>query len=273
MEVTVRTATAALLVSRGGFQVYLRAVGPTPPTRRATSARSMSSGQRTAPTTSSGASACSEPGPTVSTPGTVTASPSSKAGTPAACRCWSPTRDRTKWHGSRSSLVTTCDAEAAGSRGGRGGPSMARSRTVHVRRVYEDPAQTDGARVLVDRIWPRGMTKEQGPPRRVVQAGRTLHGAAQVVQPRPRTFRGIQPPLPDRAQRSRTRRRSGTPARPRPRPAVDATHRNQASRDQRSRGARRASPELTAPLAPLAAPPCLRGGNVFLGGAHAETGR
>ncbi|WUQ55717.1 VOC family protein [Streptomyces virginiae] len=28
MEVTVRTATAALLVGRGGFQVYLRAVGP-----------------------------------------------------------------------------------------------------------------------------------------------------------------------------------------------------------------------------------------------------
>jgi catechol 2,3-dioxygenase-like lactoylglutathione lyase family enzyme len=28
MEVTVRTSTAALLVSRSGFQVYLRAVGP-----------------------------------------------------------------------------------------------------------------------------------------------------------------------------------------------------------------------------------------------------
>jgi uncharacterized protein YeaO (DUF488 family) len=38
---------------------------------------------------------------------------------------------------------------------------MAHKRTVHVRRVYEAPAQTDGTRVLVDRIWPRGMTKEQ----------------------------------------------------------------------------------------------------------------
>lgn len=28
MEVTVRTATAALLVGQGGFQVYLRTVGP-----------------------------------------------------------------------------------------------------------------------------------------------------------------------------------------------------------------------------------------------------
>ena len=38
---------------------------------------------------------------------------------------------------------------------------MARKKTVHVRRVYEAPEQADGARVLVDRIWPRGMTKEK----------------------------------------------------------------------------------------------------------------
>jgi uncharacterized protein YeaO (DUF488 family) len=29
---------------------------------------------------------------------------------------------------------------------------------VQVRRVYENPATGDGARVLVDRIWPRGLT-------------------------------------------------------------------------------------------------------------------
>jgi uncharacterized protein YeaO (DUF488 family) len=32
---------------------------------------------------------------------------------------------------------------------------------VQVRRVYDDPAPGDGTRVLVDRIWPRGMTKEK----------------------------------------------------------------------------------------------------------------
>ena len=32
---------------------------------------------------------------------------------------------------------------------------------VQVRRVYDDPAHGDGNRVLVDRIWPRGMTKEK----------------------------------------------------------------------------------------------------------------
>lgn len=32
---------------------------------------------------------------------------------------------------------------------------------VQVRRVYDDPARGDGNRVLVDRIWPRGLTKEK----------------------------------------------------------------------------------------------------------------
>lgn len=38
---------------------------------------------------------------------------------------------------------------------------MASSRTVRVRRVYDAPMRDDGARVLVDRVWPRGMTKEK----------------------------------------------------------------------------------------------------------------
>jgi uncharacterized protein YeaO (DUF488 family) len=39
--------------------------------------------------------------------------------------------------------------------------AMAHKTTVHVRRVYEAPSQADGVRVLVDRVWPRGMTKEK----------------------------------------------------------------------------------------------------------------
>ena len=31
---------------------------------------------------------------------------------------------------------------------------------IKIKRVYEDPADTDGYRVLVDRLWPRGMKKE-----------------------------------------------------------------------------------------------------------------
>jgi uncharacterized protein YeaO (DUF488 family) len=31
---------------------------------------------------------------------------------------------------------------------------------IRVRRVYDEPAPQDGARVLVDRVWPRGMRKD-----------------------------------------------------------------------------------------------------------------
>jgi uncharacterized protein YeaO (DUF488 family) len=34
-------------------------------------------------------------------------------------------------------------------------------RTVAVKRVYDPPSKKDGIRVLVDRLWPRGLTKER----------------------------------------------------------------------------------------------------------------
>lgn len=30
-----------------------------------------------------------------------------------------------------------------------------------LKRIYEDPARQDGVRILVDRLWPRGMSKER----------------------------------------------------------------------------------------------------------------
>ena len=33
--------------------------------------------------------------------------------------------------------------------------------TTNIKRVYENPASADGARILVDRLWPRGLTKEK----------------------------------------------------------------------------------------------------------------
>jgi len=38
---------------------------------------------------------------------------------------------------------------------------MGNRHEVKVRRVYDEPADGDGARVLVDRIWPRGVSKEK----------------------------------------------------------------------------------------------------------------
>lgn len=32
---------------------------------------------------------------------------------------------------------------------------------VRIKRVYEEPASSDGQRVLIDRLWPRGLTKEK----------------------------------------------------------------------------------------------------------------
>jgi uncharacterized protein YeaO (DUF488 family) len=33
--------------------------------------------------------------------------------------------------------------------------------SVQLKRVYDKPAKTDGLRVLVDRLWPRGLTKKE----------------------------------------------------------------------------------------------------------------
>lgn len=33
--------------------------------------------------------------------------------------------------------------------------------SVAIKRVYDEPAPTDGERVLIDRLWPRGLTKEK----------------------------------------------------------------------------------------------------------------
>ena len=38
---------------------------------------------------------------------------------------------------------------------------MANAATVRVRRIYDPPEDDDGHRVLVDRLWPRGVSKER----------------------------------------------------------------------------------------------------------------
>ena len=32
---------------------------------------------------------------------------------------------------------------------------------IHTKRVYEEPARSDGRRILIDRLWPRGLSKER----------------------------------------------------------------------------------------------------------------
>jgi uncharacterized protein YeaO (DUF488 family) len=33
--------------------------------------------------------------------------------------------------------------------------------TIGIKRIYEPPAASDGLRILVDRVWPRGVTKQE----------------------------------------------------------------------------------------------------------------
>jgi uncharacterized protein YeaO (DUF488 family) len=40
-------------------------------------------------------------------------------------------------------------------------PGVLNEVTLKLKRVYEKPEKSDGARILVDRLWPRGLTKEK----------------------------------------------------------------------------------------------------------------
>ena len=35
------------------------------------------------------------------------------------------------------------------------------ARSIKIKRVYEAPAKSDGTRILVDRLWPRGLSKDK----------------------------------------------------------------------------------------------------------------
>lgn len=38
---------------------------------------------------------------------------------------------------------------------------MVKRRAILIKRVYAEPSPGDGVRILVDRVWPRGMTKQR----------------------------------------------------------------------------------------------------------------
>jgi len=57
---------------------------------------------------------------------------------------------------------------------------------IQIKRVYDPPAPTDGERGLVERLWPRGIKKAALELTHWWKRGRSQHGTAKVVQPRPR---------------------------------------------------------------------------------------
>ena len=56
-----------------------------------------------------------------------------------------------------------------------------RQMEVFLKRAYEEPARTDGFRVLVDRLWPRGKKKADLRLNCLGEGARTQHRAKEVV--------------------------------------------------------------------------------------------
>lgn len=46
-------------------------------------------------------------------------------------------------------------------RGAEPGFTLITSRDLRIKRIYDEPEASDGYRVLVDRLWPRGVSKER----------------------------------------------------------------------------------------------------------------
>jgi uncharacterized protein YeaO (DUF488 family) len=53
---------------------------------------------------------------------------------------------------------------------------------VRMRRVYDDPSLADGTRVLVDRVWPRGLAKATARIDEWAKGGGSIHRTAALVR-------------------------------------------------------------------------------------------
>jgi uncharacterized protein YeaO (DUF488 family) len=67
------------------------------------------------------------------------------------------------WNGCKNTLPWQ-GGEVMGGKAKPGGPGNSltskSARNIQIKRVYDEPAPGDGYRVLVDRLWPRGLTKQ-----------------------------------------------------------------------------------------------------------------
>ena len=74
---------------------------------------------------------------------------------------------------------------------------------VRVRRVYDEPASHDGTRVLVDRIWPRGLTKARADLAEWCKEVAPSTALRRWYGHDPAKFRRVCQPLPSRSSSSR----------------------------------------------------------------------
>lgn len=115
---------------------------------------------------------------------------------------------------------------------------MPKKSTILVRRVYENRAPGDGTRVLVDRLWPRGMTKTDVDFDEWCKENGAVDGAEEVVRARPEAFRGVRAPRALWSESCGPRRMTSTqttPAASSVRGGPQAEGRNAASKKASSR--------------------------------------
>jgi hypothetical protein len=55
------------------------------------------------------------------------------------------------------------------------------SHKLKIKRVYEKPEPGDGTRILVDRLWPRGLQQSESEAGSLVKRNRAEHRAAKMV--------------------------------------------------------------------------------------------
>ena len=70
---------------------------------------------------------------------------------------------------------------------------------VHIKRVYDAPDAGDGRRILVDRLWPRGLTKEKAKIDYWAKDDLAVQRSSQVVRPRARQVGRVQEEILRRA--------------------------------------------------------------------------
>lgn len=68
---------------------------------------------------------------------------------------------------------------------------------IQLKRVYEEPSKSDGIRILVDRLWPRGLTKEKAHVdlwlKEVAQATTSANGSLTTPKNGPNSKPDIKP--------------------------------------------------------------------------------
>jgi len=69
---------------------------------------------------------------------------------------------------------------------------------VQIKRIYDAPEQSDGVRVLVDRLWPRGITKKAAALDLWMKELAPSTELRKVVQSRSRAVGRLSPTIPPR---------------------------------------------------------------------------